>query len=81
MPHVNELNILARLRQQETEIAELKAEIEHLSLLLALTLARGNIARNRFIEVAQLLRQHEPKEHSHGHRPSPRKPQPESGEL
>ena len=78
------ITVLQRLKCQEAEIAELKAEIEHLSLLLALTLARGNIGRERFIEVAKLLRQHEPhQEDSHGHSTTPGEPQrePEGGEL
>jgi len=53
-------NLIIELRLREREIAELKAEIERLNLLLALTLARSNLTRKQFIEVARLLKRAAP---------------------
>lgn len=39
------------------EIAELRAEVEQLKLLLSLCEARAHIARMRFIELARLIKE------------------------
>lgn len=66
------LKLAVKLRALELQIADLKAEIERLSLLLALTLGRSHTSRRRFIEIAKLLRK---KEDHHGHRAPRANPQ------
>jgi len=46
----------AEIDELRHEIARLQDEVEYLRLLLALTMGRTHIARERFVEVARLLR-------------------------
>jgi hypothetical protein len=59
--------LVEQLKTQQAIISHLEAEIERLNLLLALTLARNNVTRARFIEVSRLLRSVKPSDDTARH--------------